>query len=145
MPKDRNAHENKRTLILYRLGIKGRFQCGRSQRAWSCLGKWTSRTVLPPPKKTNLARIKMDLDLFKSGTSSLYGSQCNLKLWPRRSLQFFSHQQHLCCSQLCYTLRKGILSGVQTPAGNERRYSCLLVFSCLPPACCVTLTTQRDS
>lgn len=81
MPKDSNAHEHKRTLILFRLGIGGRFRCVRSERAWSCLDKWTSGTALPlHPRKQTPARIRMDLDLFKNGTSSLCGSGGDLKL-----------------------------------------------------------------
>lgn len=65
MPKDSNAQEHKRTLILFRLGVRGRFQCVRSQRAWSCLDEWTSRAALPLPKKTNLSQDLNGPDLFR--------------------------------------------------------------------------------
>lgn len=63
------------------------------------------------PRKQTSARIKMDLDLFKSGTSSLCGSGGDLKPWPRRSLQFFSYLQHLrCYPALLHTKEKDFVS-----------------------------------
>lgn len=142
MPKDSNAQEHKRTLILFRLGVRGRFQCVRSQRAWSCLDEWTSRAALPLPKKTNLSQDLNGPDLFRI---TVWVRRCPKALTQEVSsiLQFISTT--FAATHLCYTLGKRILAGVQSPAEDEWRYFCLLVFSCLLHVCCVTVTTQGDS